>query len=153
MMTNTGATQNGRATTTDQLGTTTRPVKPTRTTVRVTACATSNLSATDSYVRDPSGTLVTWRTATTKRSYLTDRQGSVVVVVNTTDGTVDRRSTYDPYGPPPGPRTPSSTTPTPGATPAPTRTTPPACPSSGPGTTSPPTAGSPNPTHPAKKPR
>jgi len=50
------------------------------------------------YVRDPSGGLLTWRTATTKRAHLTDRRGSVIAVVNTADGSVDRRYTYDPYG-------------------------------------------------------
>ena len=94
----TGATQNGRATTTDQLGTTTRGVTLTRTVLGVTARTSTNPATTETYVRDPSGTLLTWRTGTTKRAYLTDRQGSVIAVVNTADGTVDRRYTYDPYG-------------------------------------------------------
>lgn len=92
----TEVTQNGRATTTDTLGTGPLNVTFTRTVLGVTARAHS--TGTGVYVRDPSGTLVTWRTATTKRAYLTDRQGSVIAVVNTTDGTVDRRYTYDPYG-------------------------------------------------------
>ncbi len=94
----TGATQNGRTTTTDNLGTATRPVTFTRTVLGVTARTTTNPTQVDAYTRDPTGTLITWRTpASGKRSYLTDRQGSVIAVANP-DGTIDRRYTYDPYG-------------------------------------------------------